>query len=81
MLPGDWSRRQDVWGNMLTNAMVFRTELEKLITEAIVHELDGLVNNRGNTVEDYRYVQGKIAALKNIENLIDEAAESAEKRR
>ena len=58
---------------MLTFEMRFRNELEKLVEEQIETLRDQLSVNSFQDVGQFRYLMGRIAALRDLSDLLDEA--------
>ena len=59
---------------MLSYSDFFEQELRKLIEEEIIRLLEVLsTGNTVNDISDYRHYTGKIAALRNVFDLCDEA--------
>jgi uncharacterized protein (DUF1015 family) len=58
---------------MLTFEMRFRNELEKLVEEQIETLKDQLSVNAFQDVGQFRYLMGRIAALRDLSDLLDEA--------
>jgi|DEB19_MinimDraft_3_1074340.scaffolds.fasta_scaffold21770_2 hypothetical protein len=66
---------------MLTNAALFERELGKLIEETINDLRGQLEINNYETVGEFRYVMGRIAALRSVmEELVPLAKDYADQR-
>jgi hypothetical protein len=66
--------------SMLTSDGAFQNELRKLIAEKINNYKDMLAINNYTSVAEFRYVMGRIAALSDLEEMMDEAKKAAEQR-
>jgi hypothetical protein len=65
---------------MQTLNTVFQRELKRLIAHRILDLKDNLSVNTYDNVGDFRYLMGKIAALNDMEEMIEMAQEAAEQR-
>lgn len=65
---------------MQTLNTVFQRELKRLIAHRILDLKDNLSVNNYDNVGDFRYLMGKIAALNDMEEMIEMAQEAAEQR-
>lgn len=66
---------------MLTNAALFERELGKLIEETINDLRGQLEINNYESVADFKYVMGRIAALRSVmDDLVPIARDNAEQR-
>jgi CRISPR/Cas system type I-B associated protein Csh2 (Cas7 group RAMP superfamily) len=65
---------------MQTIDTVFKRELKRLITHRILDLKDNLSVNSYESVADFKYLMGKIAALNDMEEMIEIAQEAADQR-
>lgn len=65
---------------MQTIETLFQRELRKLIALRIADHKETLAMNNFETVEQFRFVMGKISALTELEDMMDSAATAAEQR-
>ena len=65
---------------MQTIDTVFQRELKRLIAHRILDLKDNLSVNSYENVADFKYLMGKIAALNDMEDLIEIAQEASEQR-
>ena len=65
---------------MQTLNTVFQRELKRRIAHRILDLKDNLSVNTYDNVGDFRYLRGKIAALNDMEEMIEMAQEAAEQR-
>jgi hypothetical protein len=65
---------------MLTMDTVFERELKKIVAARIESLKDTLVNNNYEDVAAFRYVMGKVAAFKDLDDMMAEAHEAADQR-
>ena len=65
---------------MLTSDGAFQNELRKIVDEKIIDYKDMLAINNYSTVQEFRYIMGKIAALRDLEEMMAEAKKAAEQR-
>jgi hypothetical protein len=65
---------------MQTIDTVFQRELKRLIAHRILDLKDNLSVNSYENVADFKYLMGKIAALNDMEDMIEIAQEASEQR-
>jgi hypothetical protein len=65
---------------MLTMDTVFERELKKIVALRIADLKDSLASNNYTEVSDFRYLMGKIAAFKDLDDMMAEAHEAADQR-
>lgn len=65
---------------MQTIDTVFQRELKKLVTTRILDLKDNLAMNSYQSVADFKYVMGKIAALNDLDEMMQMAQEAADQR-
>lgn len=65
---------------MITNAMLFEHELNKLVQERIGSLKDNLAFNAFEEMGQFKFVMGQIAGLVELKELIDEAKSKVDKR-
>ena len=65
---------------MQTIDTVFQRELKHLIAHRILDLKDNLSVNSYENVADFKYLMGKIAALNDMEDMIEIAQEASEQR-
>lgn len=66
--------------SMQTVDSAFVKELRKLSAEKINDYMGMLAANNYTTVAEFRYVMGKISALRDLEEMFDEAKKAADQR-
>ena len=65
---------------MLTADGAFQNELRKIVSEKISDYKDMLAINNYASVAEFRYLMGKIASLRDLEEMMDEAKKAADQR-
>ena len=65
---------------MQTIDTVFQRELKRLIAHRILDLKDNLSVNSYENVADFKYLMGKIAALNDMEDVIEIAQDAADQR-
>jgi len=65
---------------MLTQAAQFEIELLRVIDREIDRLKDQLALNNFEEIGSFKYIMGQIAALKNMEDVIEEAKEKSAQR-
>jgi CRISPR/Cas system type I-B associated protein Csh2 (Cas7 group RAMP superfamily) len=65
---------------MQTIDTVFQRELKRLIAHRILDLKDNLSVNSYENVADFKYLMGKIAALNDMEDMIEIAQDAADQR-
>ena len=65
---------------MQTIDTVFQRELKRLIAHRILDLKDNLSVNSFENVADFKYLMGKIAALNDMEDMIEIAQDAADQR-
>ena len=65
---------------MQTIDTVFQRELKRLIAHRILDLKDNLSVNSYENVADFKYLMGKIAALNDMEDMIEIAQEASDQR-
>lgn len=65
---------------MQTFDSIFQRELRKFAAERIESLRDSLSINNFTTVAEFRYVMGQIAALRDLDSLIEDAKGASEQR-
>lgn len=63
---------------MQTFDTAFRKELRKIAAAKVEGYLEMLANNAFTTVAEFRYLMGKIAVLRELEEMMDEAQRAAD---
>lgn len=63
---------------MQTFDSVFRKELRKIAAKRIDGYLEMLESNAYTTVAEFRFVMGKIASLRELEEMMEEAQKAAD---
>jgi hypothetical protein len=58
----------------------FRKELRKIASEKVNGYMEMLASNTYTTVAEFRFLMGKIAALRDLEEMMDEAQRAADQR-
>ncbi len=65
---------------MITQAIQLRIEISRIVEREIDRLKDQLASNVFEDVASFKYIMGQISAFRQMEDLIDEAAQKSDQR-